>query len=211
MTSSFTSMLYAALLLLAPESMPAADAERMSKAGARFLDECGSRLQDLVPRRFDRTVYLGSRGLAGLANEAALKLLELTDGSVAALSSTPLGFRHGPKTFLTPDTLVVVFVSSDPLARRYDLDLVRELNLDGIAGRVIALSAPRDDLTGIDAIVVPDMEWATDAQLGFTYLLWAQLYAFHMSLALGRTPDTPNTNGAVHRVVQGVTIYPATR
>jgi tagatose-6-phosphate ketose/aldose isomerase len=201
-------MLYAGLLLLAPDALPVAAAEAVSAAGERLLDECEAPLRALVQRGFGRTVYLGSGALAGIAHEAALKLLELTDGAVAALSNTPLGFRHGPKTFLTPDTLVVVFVSGDRLARRYDLDLLRELKSDGIAGRVLALSTAPDGLDGLDALVVPGLAAASDLQRGFLYLLWAQLYAFHRSLSLGRSPDTPSVTGAVHRVVQGVTIHP---
>lgn len=55
-------------------------------------------------------VYLGSGVLQGLAREAALKLGELSNGGTCY--DTPLGFRHGPKTFITTNTLVFVFVSN---------------------------------------------------------------------------------------------------
>ncbi len=45
-------------------------------------------------------MYLGSNELRGLASEAALKLLELTDGKIVALADSTLGFRHGPKTVI---------------------------------------------------------------------------------------------------------------
>ena len=70
----------------------------------------------------------------GLAREAALKLLELTDGRMSRCSDSPLGFRHGPKTFVNDRTLVVVFLSNDAYTRRYDLDLLDELRRDGRAG-----------------------------------------------------------------------------
>ena len=70
---------------------------------------CLPLLQDLVRQGFDRVVYLGSTELKGLAREAALKMLELTDGKVVAVAESPLGFRHGPKTILNGNTLVVVF------------------------------------------------------------------------------------------------------
>ena len=52
-------------------------------------------------------MYLGGQEFKGLAREAALKMLELSDGTVVALAETPLGFRHGPKTIVNGKTLVV--------------------------------------------------------------------------------------------------------
>jgi len=207
MTSSFSSMLLAAWSLFAPETFTDDACMRIGRAGATTLEAAPTLLRPLLARQFRRTVYLGSGGLNGLANEAALKLLELSDGGVAALSESTLGFRHGPKTFVTPDCLAIVFLSSNQLTRRYDVDLVRELQSDGIAGRVLAFSGTDADLEGLDAWVVPGMNEASDAELAFPYLLVAQLYAYGMSLSLGCTPDNPSASGVVNRVVKGVTIH----
>jgi tagatose-6-phosphate ketose/aldose isomerase len=153
-------------------------------------------------------VFLGSGPFRGLAREAALKVLELTNGRRAAIHDTPLGFRHGPKTFVDPETLVIVFLSADPHTRAYDLDLVRELRADGRARRVIALSAQPQRRLSPDDILITAPADAGDAELLFPYLAFAQLYAFHSSLALGLTPDNPNPDGLVNRVVQGVRIHP---
>lgn len=207
MTSSFSSMLLAAYRLLAPARIDHAAGERISAAGAAMLIDSLPCVESLTERRFTRTVYLGSCGLAGLAEESALKLLELTDGAVAALANSTLGVRHGPKTFITADTLVVIFLSNDPLTRRYDLDLAREVVADGIAGRVVVLSARETDLDGFETVRVRGMEAGSDAELSFPYLAFAQLYALHMSMALGCTPDSPSASGTVNRVVKGVTIH----
>jgi tagatose-6-phosphate ketose/aldose isomerase len=206
MTSSFSSMLYAAFRIFVPQL--AVDAARIGPVAARVLGDPSGLLAALAASEHSRVVFLGSLGLAGLADEAALKLLELTDGEVAALANSTLGFRHGPKTFVNPATLVVVFASNDPLTRRYDLDLARELTAERLAGRVLVLSAEAADLGGLDVVIVPDMGPMPDAALSFPYLAWAQQLAFGRSLALGRTPDSPSRSGAVHRVVKGVTIYP---
>ena len=206
MTSSFSSMLLAARLLLLP-GVAADAASRLGHATALLLKREAFRIESLALQRHARTVYLGSGGLGGLANEAALKLLELSDGAIAALANTSLGLRHGPKTFVTAGTLVVLFASNDPLARRYDLDLVREVCSDGIAARVLVLSAQPVTIDGCEVVVVPGLEAATDAELALPYVAWAQLYAFHCSLALGCRPDSPSAAGVVNRVVQGVTIY----
>jgi tagatose-6-phosphate ketose/aldose isomerase len=206
MTTSFTSMLLAAAQafgVLAPGATAAPSA-----AAGRLLETALPLLQSLVARKFKRVVYLGSNELRGLAREASLKLLELTDGQVVALFDSPLGFRHGPKTIVDADTLVVVLLSNDPQARRYDLDLLRELRNDGRAGRVLALSGRAELEQGTDVLALQGAEDAHDLALALPYILFCQAYALLQSLALGLRPDTPSVSGTVNRVVRGVTIYP---
>ncbi|TWB28323.1 SIS domain-containing protein [Nitrospirillum bahiense] len=206
MTSSFTSMALAARRILLP-AQPI-DIARIGAAADLVCADHGGSLSATAAGGFKRVVYLGSRGLAGIADEAALKLLELTDGEIMAMAQTPLGFRHGPKTFVDGQTLVVLFLSNDPQARRYELDVAREIAGDGIAGRLLVLAGQGDGLDGLGADLLPGLEAASDAELSFPYLTWAQAFALGGSLALGRTPDNPSRTGAVNRVVQGVTIYP---
>ncbi|WP_343729162.1 SIS domain-containing protein [Duganella sp.] len=206
MTTSFTSMLLTAALafgVLAPRAAAAASA-----AASRLLEAELPLLQALVARQFKRVVYLGSNELRGLAREASLKLLELTDGRVVALFDSPLGFRHGPKTVVDADTLVVVLLSNDPYARRYDLDLLRELRNDGRAGRVLALSGRAAPELENDCVVLEGAEHAPDLALALPYILFCQSFALLQSLAQGIRPDTPSASGTVNRVVRGVTIYP---
>lgn len=246
MTTSFTSMLLSAALAFdafgaasphddadngdrannpayaghrvdAAHATDAADAVTAPSVAASQLPQTAlPLLTALVARRFSRVVYLGSNALCGLAREAALKLLELTDGQVVALFDSPLGFRHGPKTIVNADTLVVVMLSNDAHARRYDLDLLRELRNDGRAGRVLALSGmPQPELGG-DCLVLDGladgmgngMAGASDLALALPYIVFCQCLALLQSLALGLRPDTPSVSGTVNRVVRGVTIYP---
>ena len=124
MTSSLTSMLLACLLLLGPAEQ--GDAEALARA-AQHVIELQSDIRALARSKKQRFVYLGSGPLVGLARESALKLLELTAGEVVTYFDSPLGFRHGPKSVLDSDTLAVVYVSTDPYTRRYDLDMVAEI------------------------------------------------------------------------------------
>lgn len=206
MTSSFGAMMLAALSILG--GIDALDAR--VPAIAASVDDVLARSErlvaDLATRGFKRVVYLGSGVFKGLAREAALKLMELSDGAVVTTFDTPLGFRHGPKTIINADTLAVVFVSNDPLTRRYDLDIVEELRRDGLCGALAVISARPGD--GAD-IAVAGMTDAVDADLLFPFIVPAQLFGLHVSLALGLTPDRPNASGAVNRVVQGVRIYAA--
>jgi tagatose-6-phosphate ketose/aldose isomerase len=203
MTSSFSAMTYAALAIFSGIESLETRIEPIAAAVDRLL-AIEPRMAALAARGFRRVVYLGSGSFQGLAREAALKLLELTDGATATLFDTTLGFRHGPKTFVDRDTLVVVFVSNDPLTRAYDRDMIEELLADGVAGAVLAVSAQGE--IG-DTIAVGGLDAAADGDLLFPFIVPAQLFALHASLARGLTPDTPNKTGTVNRVVQGVRIH----
>jgi tagatose-6-phosphate ketose/aldose isomerase len=208
MTSSFSCMMYATLVTF---SRPGAFDGRIgaiAQSMRRVIQESQHLAQELARGQYQRVVYLGSGPFQGLAREATLKLGELTNGAIATCFDTPLGFRHGPKTFVNDRTLIVAFVSNDPLTRKYDHDLLDELRRDGRAARVIELTTrPRNDWAR-DTVQVPGMAEAADVELLWPYVAIAQLYAFHQSRTLGLSPDNPNKEGTVNRVVQGVRLYP---
>ncbi|HEX5343747.1 MAG TPA: SIS domain-containing protein [Duganella sp.] len=199
MTSSFTTMVLAALSLLGPDPLPVA-AQRVGQLAAlaeQWLVAQAADWHELGQRDFQRIIYLGGGPLEALAREAALKVLELSGGRTLALANTPLGFRHGPKSVLNRDSLVVLFHSQDGHARRYDEDLLHELRRDSVAGAVLAidgkaLGAPAD---------------IGDVWLAVCYVVFAQVLALHQSLRLGLAPDNPFPDGTVNRVVQGVIIH----
>lgn len=208
MTTSFTSMLLAAALAFDVIDSSNQKISAISATTNELLHHSLPLIKAMVKRKFLRIVYLGSNELKGLAQEAALKLLELSDGQVVAMYDSPLGFRHGPKTIIDSDTLVIVMMSNDAHARRYDLDLLQELRSDGRAGQVLALSA-QDDLDAYEnCLILKNIADASDIELALPYVVFAQIFAFLQSLALGIRPDTPSVSGTVNRVVSGVTIYP---
>ena len=222
MTSSFTGMLLAAAVALGALDSDSRRAARLAQLAKQVLPERASLLQDLVSSKFERIVYLGSKELKGLSRECALKMLELTDGKVVAIADSPLGFRHGPKTILNHQTLVVVFVCNDPYTRQYDLDLIAELRRDAVAGRVVAVSAgdgvPERVVTTAgtsggepqhpDNVDLRGAAGVSDLELCLPYAMFAQSLALLRSLSLGVRPDNPNAAGTVSRVVKGVTIHP---
>jgi tagatose-6-phosphate ketose/aldose isomerase len=204
MTSSFSAMMLAALAIFSRIGTFDERIEEIASSVEDVLASVEPRMAALAARGFSRVVYLGSGPFQALAREAALKLLELTDGAVVTMFDTTLGFRHGPKTMVNGDTLVVVFVSNDPLTRAYDRDMIDELRADGIAGAVLVISAQGE--LG-DAVRVRGLEDALDSDLLFPYIVPAQLFALHASLHRGLDPDQPNKAGTVNRVVQGVRIH----
>jgi tagatose-6-phosphate ketose/aldose isomerase len=206
MTSSFSAMLLAGALAfgLLGDDAP----KRLARTAAELMAHATELAGRLAALGFERVVYLGSNELRGLASESALKLLELTDGRVVAVSDSSLGFRHGPKTIINARTLVVLLLANGLYARAYDLDLLRELAREGRAGRLLALGGRPDGIDEVEKLIIPGMQDAPDLELALLYVLFAQAFAFLQSLALGLTPDRPNPAGTVNRVVQGVTIHP---
>ena len=70
-------------------------------------------VKEVVDLDFERVIYLGAGPFFGLAHEAQLKILELTAGKIATMYESPVGFRHGPKSLINDQTLVLVFGSID--------------------------------------------------------------------------------------------------
>lgn len=205
MTSSVTSMTLAALAVLGARP----DLRRLADAAEAALPGLEERARVLAEAPTGRFVYLGSGALTGLARESALKLLELTAGQVVSYFDSPLGFRHGPKSVLTEDTLALVYLSNDPYTRRYDLDIVRELRAALPEGRVISLGC-RDDAAEEDWSF-PGLDGLPDVTAAPVLLLAAQHVALARSRALGLDPDSPFPDNQVNRVVKGVTIHELTR
>jgi len=210
MTSSFSGMLLAAALGFG--LLPDTQAAALAQWAGRVLDAGTAVAAGLARTGFERVVYLGSNECKGLAREAALKMLELSDGRVVTLAETPLGFRHGPKTIVNSRTLVVVFLSNDPYARRYEMDVLKELRADGVAARVVALTAEGAEgavhAGHADTITLPGAMSASTLGLCFPYAVFVQTLAFLQSMTLGLRPDLPNAQGVVSRVVQGFSIHP---
>jgi len=203
MTSSFTSMVLTAALmfgLIARERVA-----WLARACATALPLLQAAAGDLAARHFERAVFLGSNGLQALAAEAALKMLELTDGRIVALAQSALGFRHGPKTVVNDRTLIIVFVSNDPYTRAYDLDLLDELRREDRAGAIVAVGA---GAMGDARLELAGMSDASDLELALVDVVFAQSLGLRQSLQFGLTPDNPNVAGVVSRVVKGVRIHP---
>jgi tagatose-6-phosphate ketose/aldose isomerase len=213
MTSSFSCMQLAALLAFGRDPWPnrLARIEALAGQAEQVLRDWAAPIAALAQAQFSRVVYLGSGPLEALAKESALKVLELTCGRVLAFANTCLGFRHGPKAILNENTLVIVFPSADAHVRRFDEDLLAELQRDGVAGRVLqvgpAVGQPAAESGHLLGAVAPELAAAGDNWLALVWLLVAQQYALQRSVALGLTPDNPFPDGTVNRVVQGVTIH----
>ncbi|SEQ31040.1 galactosamine 6-phosphate isomerase AgaS [Ignavigranum ruoffiae] len=207
MTGSYTCMSLTALLVfdqtIDKEEMIGA----IVKMGQNVLGQ-EERIQALADLGFKRIIYLGANGFFGLARESQLKISELTAGKIATMYDSPLGFRHGPKSFIDEDSLVVVYVSNNDYTRLYDQDLINEVYHDQIAKKVFTLNV--GELTEVQADqFVFDNQYRSlaDVYLSFPFILFAQSLALLTSIKIGNKPDTPSPSGTVNRVVQGVILH----
>ena len=194
MTSSFSTMLLTALALFdAPCDLP----NRMTTLA--------NQLDDLLPKfaagpRPDRVVYVGAGPLAFAAREAALKVMELSAGQIPALWDSTLGFRHGPKAFVTDGTDITVFTSPNTPTSRYDADLAAELRTQFPYASVETIGAGGD----IDIAMPFGAAWAAPLCVAS-----AQVRGVVWSHNLGLNVDDPfSGQSTLSRVVSGVKLYP---
>lgn len=204
MTNSFSSMLLATLLIFDTKTQNKKEiVEKISKLGKEIYNNL-EEIENLVNFDFNRVVYLGSGPLGKLTKEARLKILELTAGEVATIWESSMGFRHGPKSFVDENTLVISFVSSNPYTRLYDLDILDEIANDKIAKKIIGISNSKLDR---DYELIFEEDGLDDVYLCPAYIIIGQIIALVTSLRVGNTPDNPSRTHTVNRVVKGVTIH----
>ena len=209
MTGSFSCMALATLLVFdtLDDEKKAQNVKAIAKMGESVIER-EDQIQKLVDTDFDRITYIGSGALGGLAEEARLKILELTAGKVAALFDTSMGLRHGPKSFLDDKTIVFDFVSNNTYTRQYDLDILNEIKNDEIVPLVMGVGQEKvgQNFDG-KFFSFENKDLLPDAYLALPDIMFGQTIALLTSVKVGNTPDTPSPTGTVNRVVKGVTIH----
>ncbi len=210
MTSSFTNMVVAAHGVAALDE--AEDYQRRVAVVAdigRSVFAQSATLASVARRPFTSAIFLGSGGRFGAAREAALKMLEMTAGGVHTMAETFLGLRHGPMSAVHDDTLVVCFLSAEPVTRAYELDLIRELNHKSLGTHLIVGESLPDGLVRPTdaAIECSGLAVAGDDLAAVTDVVVGQLLALFRCLALGLRPDAPSSNNVINRVVTEFTIH----
>jgi tagatose-6-phosphate ketose/aldose isomerase len=212
MTSSFTSMLLAGLLILNIEQIETVRSLviQLQACGEYILKNYVSDLKKLAYTDFKRMVFLGSGPLFGAAHESHLKVQELSDGNVVCTYDSFLGFRHGPRAVVKSDTVVVYLLSNDPYVKKYEIDLIRSINETSASVRSVCMGNDYDakELSIDLALTFPhDIAVIPEEFLSVFYVLPAQIIGFFKSMSLGLSPDSPSNSGSITRVVQGVKIY----
>lgn len=125
----------------------------------------------------DRFYFLGSGLRYGLACELSLKMKEMTLSHSEPFYA--MEFRHGPKSMITPSTLVVALIADE---RRED-DHAVATEMKALGARTLTLGDKRCE---IDFKL--DLDEVTRSVL---YLPFGQIVALNRSLAKGLNPDQP--------------------
>lgn len=203
MTRSFTSMLVA-LQSLAGRWAKDEKAQAELAALPDHLTEVVARTSDLAEKivgakGFGRHTFLGMGPYLGLANEAMLKMEEMTQLPVKSYSS--LEFRHGPISVVDEQMAVTILMSeqSAPLEK----PLVSELLAQGATVVALApektLAAMQDMSAGrFHQVALP--EGFSDITRMALYMPFLQYLAYYQALALHLDPDRPRNLTQVVRV-----------
>jgi glutamine---fructose-6-phosphate transaminase (isomerizing) len=190
MTRSFSSML---LTLQALAAVIVGDSgfldslSLMAQDVAPLLPTLPEKLREFVSGHdFDDYVYLGQGPFYGLACEGALKVTEMSVSY--AQSFHTLEFRHGPKSIVGPETLLVFLLSES--GYQAECEALREMKSLGATTLVVTNRADGVVREASDLVVELQLDVPEYARL-VPYLFVGQLLGLHTGLKKGLDPDSP--------------------
>lgn len=190
MTRSFTSMLLALQFLagrLVGNESCLDHLMTVPELAAPLFRELPGRIREFVAHRtFANYVCLGQGPYYGLACEYALKVTEMSISTAQVFHS--LEFRHGPKSIVTPETLIT-FLVSEP-GQESECDLLEEIKSLGGTTLVVVNRANDRIRAAADMLVELQLPLAELARLAPT-LVPGQLLALYTGLKKGLNPDSP--------------------
>jgi D-galactosamine 6-phosphate deaminase/isomerase len=212
MTSSFSNLVVAGQFL-AYIRTPQAYAplvESLAGMGDRLLPAAADLADVLSGTPADQVCFLGTGALQAVADESALKVLELNAGRIHTIAQSALGLRHGPLSSLNAATLVVAYLSGDEPLAQYEIDLLEELRDKQLGARMVVVAPSLDSrLTALTPNVL-----SLEAPKDFpdscrppVDVIVGQLLGLFFSIRNGLTPDSPSPSGVISRVVSHVKIY----
>ena len=188
-TRSFAGMLLAVQSLAA---LASGDAALMADLEAlpELADATVERAQPLAQaygadESIKRITYLGSGPLYGLANEATVKMKEMSLSVAEAYRF--MEFRHGPMSLVDREHLVVALLSD--AMRDYEIGVLADLQARG--GRVLAIANGTAGLGGVADDFFDLQSSLSDRARPVLYLPLLQLLAYYRAMGRGLNPDRP--------------------
>lgn len=187
-TRSFSAMLIAALgyALVAADRSLAGDWARLPDHAAAQINTYHALARRLgEDATINQFYFLGSGPYYGLACEGMLKMKEMSLSHADAFHF--LEFRHGPKSMVNKQTLVIGLVSET--AARQESAVLEEMRQLG--GRVLAITpVPLSREQADNQVALPS--GLTDLERAPLHLPVMQLMAYYRSLHNGCDPDKLN-------------------
>jgi len=190
MTRSFTSM----LLILQTLAATIGKRPDMLEALTKVPDLATSAFAGLPEKirafvaqhRFADYVCLGQGPFFGLACEYALKVTEMSVSYAQAFHT--LEFRHGPKSIVAPETLLVFILSEQ--GRQAECDMLEEMKALGGTTLVVANHADKRVRAAADMLVDLSLDAPEIATLA-PMLVTGQLLGLYTGLKKNLDPDSP--------------------
>jgi tagatose-6-phosphate ketose/aldose isomerase len=217
MTSSFSNMVVFGQCLAHANDLGRYEEVllQLVEAGRNFLPHAADCASTLTKDAYTKACFVGSGPLRAVARESALKLLELTAGKTLTMSESVLGLRHGPMAALDQGTLFVCFLSGDRRVQPYERDLLEEIGKKRLVGcRVVVggsgssgRNSSAEHLFAEHYLMSTTLSGIADDYRPAVDVIFGQLLGLFGSLRWNLRPDCPSPNGAISRVVQGVTIH----
>ncbi|PYY08169.1 MAG: hypothetical protein DMG69_15910 [Acidobacteria bacterium] len=190
MTRSFSSMLlglqYLAGSVVGNHALME-NLRRLPELTENILKKVQSAVSDFVKqRRFDDYICLGQGPFYGLASESALKITEMSVSYAQCFHT--LEFRHGPKSVISPQTLVIFLLSETGYAR--ERGVLEEIKSLGATTLAVANRADERTSRASDLVIELPLEIPEIVRLA-PYVFAGQLLGLYTGLKKGLDPDHP--------------------
>ena len=190
MTRSFSTMTLALQALGATVAGKADFIQALTQLAAPAEKLCSAlpaRVRDfVVSHQFEDYVCLAQGPLFGVASEIALKLTEMSV-SYGQVFHT-LEFRHGPKSIVSPKTLIMFLLSET--SYQAELEVLEEIKKLGGTTLVVANHADERARTAADLLVEVGADGPELARI-VPYVITGQLMGLYTGLHKGHDPDRP--------------------
>ena len=186
-TRSFSSMLLAICWLISkqvPDGLPAV----FAKVGRELIDQHTPIAEQLGrDQSIQRFFFLGSGPLYGLANEAMLKMKEMSLSYSECFHM--LEFRHGPMSMVNTESLIIGMIGET--AREHQYALLRDMQSKGARtlGILDNVDPNMGDALNDRVLLRSEMPELWRAPL---YLPVLQLIAYERAISKKLDPDNPN-------------------
>jgi glucosamine--fructose-6-phosphate aminotransferase (isomerizing) len=190
MTRSFSSMLLTLQQLaatVAGDSKSSESLRALPAAAAPVLQPLVEKIRKFVDDHdFADYVYLAQGPLYGLACEGALKVMEMSVSYAQAFHT--LEFRHGPKSIVSRETLLVFLLSETGYEE--EVAVLEEMKSLGATTLAIVNRGDARARAAADLLVELNLEVPEFARLA-PYLFAEQLLGLFTGLKKGLDPDSP--------------------
>jgi len=196
MTGSFSTMLLSILhmaLLLPQNKNLYSKLVLLPDNSIKIVEENESLIKEIsLNTRLTEFVYLGQGPFFGIANEAALKIQEMSISE--ATSFHTLEYRHGPKSTASKSSLITLLLSKS--GEKYEKEVIKELENQGAKTLVIHGSSDVS-ISEVASYCITIKDDLGDIFNPILYTPIIQILAYYKAVAKNINPDSPQHLSAV--------------